>query len=95
MLLNDGLEIISGCCFGKSGLEEVTIPGSVRVIDYNAFFETPLRCARFLGAAAREQHHDFSLRSGCSFSGTEKGRQRSEQRMIIGDRTFAGCKSLK
>ena len=94
-MLNDGLEIISGCCFGKSGLEEVAIPGSVRVVDHNAFFKTPLRRARFLGAAAREQHRNFSLRSGCPFGGTEEGSQRSEQRLIIGDRAFAGCKSLK
>lgn len=37
VLLNDGLEKIGTCCFEESGLEEVTIPGSLRKVSWHAF----------------------------------------------------------
>lgn len=40
VLLNDGLETICGSCFTVSGLEEVSIPGSVRSIESCAFSDS-------------------------------------------------------
>lgn len=59
-LLNEGLETIGNGCFEFSGLEEATIPGSVRDIGRKAFCFTHLSRAHFLGAPVR----DPSGRSG-------------------------------
>lgn len=50
-LLNEGLEKIEVQCFERSGVEELTIPGSVRRIEQAAFGQCDsLRRVHFLGA---------------------------------------------
>ena len=50
MLLNGELETIDEECFAESGLERVSIPVSVKNINYGAFRDSHLVQARFLGA---------------------------------------------
>lgn len=53
MLLNDGLKTIGNGCFEFSGLDEATIPDSVRSIENRAFSGSWLTQVRFLGATER------------------------------------------
>ena len=59
-LLNDGLDRIGLRCFEESGLEQVSIPGSVRHIDKFAFARSSLRQVRFLGTAERKLYCEGS-----------------------------------
>lgn len=73
--LNDGLETIGSRCFEKSGLWEVTIPGSVKSIDHNAFEGSfYLKQARFLGAT-EIGHTDPESTTGRFSDDAEEGSQ--------------------
>lgn len=94
VLLNDGLVTIGKECFKGSGLEEVTIPGSVgRVEDY-AFSDTPLTRVHFLDAP-KTTSTDVKLPTECSSSDTEEDSLKSELQRVIGKKAFANCKSLR
>ena len=80
MLLNDGLETIGKHCFFESGLEEVTIPGSVRSIEQEAFLDSHLKRVCFLGAT-EGTNTDVRLPAG--------------RQLVIGEEAFARCGSLR
>ena len=85
MLLNEGLETIGESCFEFSGLEEATIPGSVRNIGRMAFSKTLLGRVRFRGAAVRDP-------SGGPSESQDSG---SEGQLAIGEEAFAYCIGLR
>ena len=60
MLLNDGLETIGMYCFAESGLEQVSIPGSVKSVHILAFNGSSLTQVRFSGTAEKEAHCECS-----------------------------------
>lgn len=79
VLLGDHLESISEECFWHSGLEEVSIPGSVTYIGPRAFeASSSLELVRFLGPSGN--------------SSSESGDCNS---LVIGERAFAECGSLR
>ena len=95
MLLNDGLETIGKECFEECGLEQVSIPGSVRLISGYAFSGSYLRQVCFLGTAGNGSHCEPKQHAGCPSSDTEDSHLESEQHLVIGEAAFSDCKDLK
>ena len=89
MLLNEGLETIDESCFEESGLERVSIPGSVKFVHGLAFARSSLRQVRFLGATENGQSCEHS--SGNMLDGGSD----NEQRLVIGEEAFSECEDLR
>lgn len=90
MFLNEGLEVINVNCFCCSGLENIIIPRSVKLIGDNAFeYCESLKYVCFLGSA-------LETIGECAFSHSALESFVAPSSLLeIKESAFFGCKALK